>query len=226
MQENSVPDRFVPISDPRPEEGPWPQMTWPVDPGTALIGKAVELAPLDPVADAAELFRALDHDAVWAHVPGRPRDAEHFAEILTARSAGADWHLWTVRTRVPVGDTPAGAVVGVSGYLDANQHDARIEIGYTLYTPAVWAGVVNPEAKLLLLGYAFDTLGAGRVQLKTDTRNQRSQQAIARLGARYEGTLRRHFRREDGTIRDSVMFAVIAEDWPVVRRGLEVRLDA
>lgn len=199
-------------------------MRWPVAAGTTLTGRVVELAPLDPEADAADLFPALDHDDVWAHVPGRPRDPRHFAEILTARCALPDWHLWTVRTRVPLPGMAAGAVVGTTAYLDANVHDARLEVGYTLYTPAVWAGPVNPEAKLLLLGHAFDPLGVGRVQLKTDTRNQRSQQAIERLGARYEGTLRRHFRRDDGTVRDTVMFSVTAEDWPTVRGGLEARL--
>jgi hypothetical protein len=82
----------------------------------------------------------------------------------------------------------------------------------------VWATTVNPETKLLLLQHGFEVLRAGRVQLKTDVRNQRSQQAIARLGAHYEGTLRRHFRRSDGTVRDSVLFSITAEDWPACRR--------
>jgi RimJ/RimL family protein N-acetyltransferase len=88
----------------------------------------------------------------------------------------------------------------------------------------VWATAVNPEAKLLLLEYAFERARAGRVQLKTDIRNQRSQRAIAKLGARYEGVLRRHLRRADGTMRDSVLFSVTAEDWPAVRNGLHDRL--
>ena len=82
----------------------------------------------------------------------------------------------------------------------------------------------TPTPRLLLLGYAFDELGAGRVQFKTDVRNTRSQRAIARLGARYEGTLRRHQRRADGTVRDTVVFSVLAEEWPEVRQGLLARL--
>lgn len=70
---------------------------------------------------------------------------------------------------------------------------------------------VNPDTKLLLLGLAFDTLGAGRVQLKTNVRNVRSQRAIDRLGARYEGTLRRYQRRADGTVRDTALFSIVAE---------------
>jgi RimJ/RimL family protein N-acetyltransferase len=129
-----------------------------------------------------------------------------------------------IRTRGSVGGLPAGSVVGTTSYLEAHPRDAWLEVGFTLYTPAVWATSVNPEAKLLLFGYAFDTLHAGRVQLKTDTRNHRSQQAIARLGATYEGTLRRSFRRDDGTVRDSVLFSVTAEDWPNVRLRLEQRV--
>jgi RimJ/RimL family protein N-acetyltransferase len=102
--------------------------------------------------------------------------------------------------------------------------DARLEVGSTAYPPAVWGGVVNPEVKLLLLGHAFEDLGAGRVQLKTDVRNTRSQQAIARLGATYEGTLRRYQRRADGTVRDTVLFSITTEEWPRVRDGLRARL--
>ena len=96
--------------------------------------------------------------------------------------------------------------------------DGRLEIGSTSYARSCWGTSINPETKLLLLSYAFDTLGAGRVQLKTDARNSRSQQAIARLGATYEGTLRRYQRRADGSIRDTVMFSITVDDWPAVRR--------
>jgi RimJ/RimL family protein N-acetyltransferase len=83
---------------------------------------------------------------------------------------------------------------------------------------------VNPESKLLLLEYAFGVLGAGRVQLKTDVRNERSQRAIERLGATYEGILRRYQRRADGTVRDTVMFSITAEDWPRVSSALRARV--
>ena len=79
---------------------------------------------------------------------------------------------------------------------------------------------MNTEVKFELLSYAFEVLGAGRVQLKTDVRNVRSQRAIAAIGARYEGTLRRYQRRADGTIRDTALFAITAEDWPRVRAAL------
>jgi RimJ/RimL family protein N-acetyltransferase len=130
-----------------------------------------------------------------------------------------------VRLTIDDGELKAGAVVGTSSYLEVSPRDARLEIGFTAYTPAAWAGVVNPETKLLLLGYAFETLNAGRVQLKTDVRNARSQQAIARLGAQYEGILRRYQRRADDTVRDTVLFSMLADEWPAARDGLVARLD-
>nr|WP_165486063.1 GNAT family protein [Frankia sp. Cppng1_Ct_nod] len=131
---------------------------------------------------------------------------------------------WMVRLRAPVAGREAGAVVGTSSYLNASVPDSRLEIGATAFTPAVWGSGVNTDAKLQLLAYAFDEIGAGQVQFVTDVRNRRSQLAIARLSARYEGTLRRYQKRTDGTVRDSVLFSVIAEEWPVVREGLLERL--
>lgn len=218
----SVP-RFDPVPDPRPQDRPWPAMTWPPSAGTVLRGEVVELVPLDPPRDAEGLFTALDSDEVWRHVAGRPRDAGHFAELL-AQVIAAGRLPWLVRLAQDRDGLAAGAVVGTSSYLDVSASDARLEIGSTSYTPAVWGGAVNPDAKLLLLGFAFETLGAGRVQLKTDVRNVRSQQAIARLGARYEGTLRRYQRRADGTVRDTVLFSILAEEWPAVRAGLRERV--
>lgn len=217
-------ERFTPITDPRPEDSAWPEMTWPVPDDVELIGATVRLTKLNPSADAAELLRALDHDAVWAHVPGRPRGVADFRDALAQRCEFADWHPWVIRSRCAIGQLPVGSIVGTTSYLEAHPRDAWLEIGFTLYTPAVWATAVNPETKLLLFDYAFETLRAGRVQLKTDTRNHRSQQAIARLGATYEGTIRRNLRRDDGTIRDSVMFSVTAEEWPTIQQRLRTRV--
>jgi RimJ/RimL family protein N-acetyltransferase len=99
-----------------------------------------------------------------------------------------------------------------------------VEIGWTWITPAFQRTAVNTEAKLLQLTYAFETLGAGRVALKTDGRNERSQAAIARLGAVREGTLRRHMRLPDGYVRDTVYFSILADEWPGVKARLEERV--
>jgi RimJ/RimL family protein N-acetyltransferase len=216
--------RFTPRVDSRPVDTAWPRMLWPPAADLRLRGRFVELSQADPGRDADELFAALDHDAVWQHVAGRPTDAAGYARVLEGGYA-AGRLPWIVRLASDYAGLLAGTVVGMSSYLDVSAVDARLEIGFTAYTPAVWAGVVNPETKLLLLGNAFDTLGAGRVQLKTDVRNVRSQQAIARLGAQFEGVLRRYQRRSDDTVRDTVLFSILAEEWPTAREALIARLD-
>jgi RimJ/RimL family protein N-acetyltransferase len=216
--------RFEPVEDARPNDSAQPAMLWP--PSVArLKGNVVELTPCVPDRDAEPLFELLATDAIWQHMPGRPRTAQAYSDILTSRIAAGRF-MWVVRLLEAHAGVAAGSIVGTSSYMDVSVQDARLEIGATAYVRNVWASKVNPETKLLLLSYAFDTLSVGRVQLKTDVRNVRSQQAIARLGARYEGTLRRHQRRDDGTVRDSVLFSIIVEEWPSVRAALSARLDA
>jgi RimJ/RimL family protein N-acetyltransferase len=219
---NHMRDRFQAIDDARPDDVAWPVMVWPPT-KTRLTGQVVELSPCVPDRDAGPLFQALSDDAIWLHMPGRPHDAERLAAALAKRQTEGRF-VWIVRMLQPCADLPAGAIVGTSSYLDVSVPDARLEIGATAYVPAVWATKVNPDAKLQLLGHAFEALQVGRVQFKTDVRNVRSQQAIARLGARYEGTLRRQQRRNDGTVRDSVLFSILAEEWPTVREGLLARV--
>jgi RimJ/RimL family protein N-acetyltransferase len=199
--------------DPRPRDGAWPEAEWPVADGTVLRWGDIELR-LAEAGDADELFAALDDDAVWAHVRGRPGDAEGMRASLEAAPAAGRW-AWVVRQ--------SGRIVGTTSYLEVSPVDARLEIGFTLYAREVWGTDVNPTCKLLLLEWAFDH-GFGRVQLKTDIRNARSQAAIARLGAQFEGVLRRYQRRQDGSVRDTVQYSVTAEEWPTVRAGLVARL--
>ena len=205
---------FVPLRDARPDDAAWAEALWPVPADTVLVGGSVTLSIANPVNDARELFAALDDDEVWAHVRGRPATPHALQETL--EGADASGRLpWIVRLD--------GRVVGTTSYLEVSPVDARLEIGYTLYARSAWGTTVNPECKLLLMDWAF-AHGYGRVQLKTDIRNTRSQRAIARLGATYEGVLRRYQRRQDGSIRDTVLFSVAAEDWPRVRAGLHTRL--
>lgn len=210
---------MVPV-DPRPDDTPWPAVAWPIAPSTVLERGGIRLRLATP-GDGLALFEALDHDACWEHVRSRPQTEDDVVQtILDAPRAGR-W-MWVVER---VGAEMAGTtIVGTTSFLEVAASDARLEIGWTAYAPSAWGTEVNPTAKLLLLGWAFDTAGFGRVQLKTDVRNARSQRAIARLGARYEGTLRRYQRRQDGTMRDTVLFSVVAEDWAQVRAGLEARL--
>jgi RimJ/RimL family protein N-acetyltransferase len=117
-----------------------------------------------------------------------------------------------------------GTLVGTSALAEAHLVNESIHLGSTLYGRRWWGTAVNPEAKLLLLTHCFDECGYGRVKLQTDARNTRSQAAIARLGAQREGVIRRDMRREDGTFRDSVVFSVLADEWPAIRAGLDGRL--
>jgi N-acetyltransferase len=114
--------------------------------------------------------------------------------------------------------------LGSSSYLDIALDHKRVEIGATWYHPSVWATSVNPDAKLLLLTHAFDTLGCNRVSLVTDGLNHRSQSAIAKLGATREGVLRSHMVVHDGRIRDTVVFSIVRSEWPAVRERLLSRL--
>ncbi|GAB2878369.1 GNAT family N-acetyltransferase [Streptomyces mayteni] len=191
---------------------------------TVLTGKHVRLEPL-ALGHLDDLFAAGGcAEEVWRWVPRpAPRTREELgralAELLAEGERGA---------RVPfaVVHRADGRAIGWTAFMDIDAGDERLEIGYTWYGPAYWRTAVNTETKLLLLGHAFDELGMGRVQLKADHRNERSQAAIARLGARREGVLRRHVRRSDGTWRDTVYFSLLATEWPAARAALTARMDA
>ena len=204
---------FAPREDPRPGDPAWPAAQWPLDPSTVLERGPVRLRLATP-RDGLALFEALDHDACWAHVRGRPETEDDVVQSILDATRQGRW-MWVVERD--------GEIVGTTSFLEVSPVDARLEIGFTVYSPTVWASEVNPSCKLLLMEWAFDH-GFGRVQLKTDIRNARSQQAIARLGATYEGVLRRYQRRQDRSVRDTVVFSVTAEDWPTVRDGLLARL--
>ena len=195
-------------------DAPVPQARWAWDDATVLTIGDVDLRPTT-ASDADGLFTALDHDEVWTHVKGRPASKDEWAQVIdNARSAGR-W-MWTVRER--------GAVVGTTSFLDLSVADARVEIGHTTYAPEVWGTNGNPSCKLLLLTWAFEECAMNRVQLKTDIRNVRSQAAIERMGATREGILRMYQRRQDDTIRDTVMYSVLAHEWPETKRRLLDRL--
>jgi N-acetyltransferase len=198
--------------------------------GRPLVGRAVRLdaARLD---DAPALFAALDDERVWAKgygggPLGRPRDTAAMSDFVRAAleaSARGQRQPYVVRLVEPDGAAPE-TVVGTTSLGDWDLVNERAHIGWTAYGPRWWSGRVNPECKLLLLTHAFDDCGFGRVKLQTDGLNDRSQAAIARLGATREGLLRRHQKRADGTFRDTVVFSVLRDEWPAVRAGLEARL--
>jgi RimJ/RimL family protein N-acetyltransferase len=182
-----------------------------------LQGKHVRLEPLGP-QHVDDLFEAGQYDDVWTWLgPGRPTALSDVAALVEEALADSDRLAFAV-----VVDARA---CGSTSYLDIDLSVGGIEIGWTWYTPRLWATDVNPECKLLLLGHAFDDLGVERVYLKTDRLNTRSQAAIRKLGTTYDGTLRHHRRRPDGTVRDSAYFSLLASEWPAARQGLLARLE-
>jgi RimJ/RimL family protein N-acetyltransferase len=188
-------------------------VSWPIDPSTVLAWNGIELRLATP-RDALELFEALDHDACWAHVRGRPESEDDVVQVIIDATRMGRW-MWVVRKD--------DAIVGTTSFLDVVPADERLEIGFTVYRPDAWASDVNPACKLLLMEWAFSH-GFGRVQFKTDILNERSQAAIARLGATREGVLRRYQRRQDSSMRDTVMFSVLSDEWPGVKQNLVARL--
>jgi RimJ/RimL family protein N-acetyltransferase len=189
--------------------------------GRSLMGTEVRLDP-STVADAEGIFAALDHDAVWAAgysggPSARPTEPDGWSRRIEA-AAQEERAMFTVRS------AGGEAVLGTSSLGDTLLEHQRTHLGWTAYDPAVWGTTVNPACKLLLLTHAFEDCGFGRVKIQTDLINLRSQAAIARLGASREGVLRRHMVRPDGSIRDTVVFAVTVDDWPAVKAGLQARL--
>ena len=176
-----------------------------------------------------------------------PLEAAHAPALELAAADGELWNLWVTSvprpggaaayvqqalamqeagTRLPfaVIDDATGAVIGSTSFHDIVHAARRVEIGYTWYAKRFQRTHVNTTCKLLLLEHAFGVIGCAVVGWRTDGENHASQQAIAALGARRDGVIRRHGVRTDGTIRDTVMFSMLAEEWPQARAALEARL--
>jgi N-acetyltransferase len=184
-----------------------------------LTGAHVRLEPLTR-GHLPDLFAAGGNDdAVWQWQGGpTPRTEEELGAKLDAVLAEDSYVKFAVILLA------TGRAIGWTTYLDISVIDERLEIGWTWYGSAYWRSAVNTESKLLLLTHAFEDLGMGRVQWKTDHMNTRSQNAIARLGAQREGVLRRHRLRPDGTWRDSVYFSMLKDEWPAAKERLGERL--
>ena len=191
-------------------------MSW-VEPVT-LEGRYVRLEPAGD-EHLADLVAAGADPVIWAHMPWpQPTSAIAMGELLAAER----------RVSMPFAqiEVAGGRAVGITTYRDIDERNRTLEIGGTWLGRPWWRSAINTEAKLLFLGHAFEALRANRVAIKTDIRNERSQAAIARLGAKREGVLRHQMIRPDGSLRDTVLFSVIPEEWPAVREHLRARLAA
>lgn len=180
-----------------------------------LVGRHVTLRPLRE-DDKEALVAVASADDLWdlfyASV-SQLKDADRFvAATLRERDYGRALPFAVL--------DPAGTVVGATRFMRMNEANRRLELGGTFYAKSVQRTGVNTEAKLLLLTHAFEVLGCQCVQIRTDYLNKRSQAAIERLGAKRDGILRGHQVLPDGRLRDSVVYSILAHEWPGVRQNL------
>ena len=182
-----------------------------------LEGRKVRLEPLalEHVPRLAEV--ALDA-AIWQWTIARPTDEagiRDWAEAaLAGRAAGTEFPFVTL-------EASTGRPIGSSRFMNVVLEHRRVEIGWTWVAPAWQRTGANREAKLLMLGHAFDTLGCRRVEFKTDSLNEPSRTALLGIGAQFEGIFRNHMVMPGGRMRHSAYYSVIDEEWPAVRAGLE-----
>lgn len=187
-----------------------------------LAGRRVRLEPLERTHVPGLLAAGADPATwTWMHAPLTDEAAMRawVDDALRARDAGAEVPFATV-------DAITGRILGSTRFMSIAPAHRRLEIGWTWLAPAAQGTGANTEAKQLMLEHAFERLGAMRVELKTDARNERSRAALAGIGARFEGVFRRHQLMADGRVRDSAWYAVTDEDWPAVRERLWARLAA
>jgi RimJ/RimL family protein N-acetyltransferase len=180
-----------------------------------LLGKEVRLEPLGLI-HAQGLYNRGRVEADWTHLP-----RSCFVDLADTRH----WidEALAVEGQLPfaIVETAKDKVIGSTRYLNIRPEHRSLEIGWTWLGQNWQRTAINTETKLLLLSHAFEKLGCIRVEFKTDTRNERSQRALQRIGATKEGVLRNHMIVQDEFVRDSVYFSVISSEWLDVKERLE-----
>lgn len=187
---------------------------------TVLDGDAVRLEPLR--ADHLDGLTEAGRDPrIWAWMPADGSTPDGMAAIVAA-ALGSQ----AAQTAVPfvIVEQRTDRVVGSSRYMNLAPDDLRLEIGWSWLDPAFQRRAANSEAKLLMLGHAFDVLGCRRVELKTDALNEPSRTAILAIGATFEGIFRKHMVMARGRARDTAYYSIVDEEWPAIRTGLVARL--
>ena len=185
-----------------------------------LVRDGIRLEPLS-LAHGPEVAEAVTDGELWklwfTSVPD-PKGVAAWLETALAGQARGVMLPWAVR------DMASGKIIGSTRYHDIAAELDRVEIGYTWYAASHQRSKVNTLCKLMLMSHAFETVGCGVVALRTDNFNFRSQAAIEALGAKKDGVIRNYRRRKDGSIGDTVMYSILAAEWPDVKRHLELRL--
>ncbi len=185
-----------------------------------LEGHGVRLEPLQPEHENGLAAAAADGELwkLWFTTVPEPAGTRLYIDAALAGQQDGHMLPWAVR------ELSTGAVAGSTRYHDIVRAADRVEIGYTWYAARWQKTAVNTACKLLLLTHAFETAGCRVVGLRTDNFNFRSQRAIEALGAKKDGVIRHHHPRRDGTVRDTVIYSIVASEWPDVKRHLEWRL--
>lgn len=185
-----------------------------------LIGKHVRMVPLslDHHADLAAV--GLDQ-SLWKWIPYQVLTSDNMYKYIQTALAEQQRGV-SMPFATCLADT--GRAIGCTRYMNIDVPNKRVEIGSTWIAPSHQRTIVNTEAKFLMLRHAFETFDCNRVELKTDVLNEKSRNAILRIGAKEEGIFRQHVVCNNGRIRDSVYFSIIRSEWPEVKAGLEKKL--
>ncbi len=187
-----------------------------------LEGRTVRLEPIR--REHAQLFWVVakdNLDDIFRWIPYPMKTPEDFAKVVEKAFQEQERGESVVFATV---ERSSGLAVGSTRFMNIDRTNRRVEIGSTWIAPAWQRTAVNTEAKYLMLRHAFEVWGCFRVELKTDALNEKSRNAILRIGAKEEGTLRRHVATWTGRVRDSVYFSILDSEWAEVKQGLEERL--
>jgi RimJ/RimL family protein N-acetyltransferase len=194
---------------------PWPEEV-------ELRGRRAWLTPLRP-KHAEGLAEAAKDGELWklwfTTVPSPETMATNIAEKLAKRAQGSMLPFTVV-------DARTGSLLGMTTFMNIDAANRRVEIGSTWYRAAAQKSGVNAECKRMLLAHAFEQLGCIAVEFRTHFFNNRSRRAIEGLGAKLDGVLRSHSVSDDGLLRDTCVYSIIAAEWPTVRRHLDFRLES
>lgn len=194
-------------------------MSWTDTPFT-LEGPLVRLEPL-AVDHVPALCRVGLDPRIWEWNPFGVSSPEEMEEYVRTAIA---WREQGIAVPFATVERATGTVIGSTRFGAIDEKNRRVEIGWTWLDPARWRSGVNTDAKRRMLGHAFEVWGCRRVEFKTDALNERSRAAIARLGAKFEGTLRSHMVTRTERMRDSVYYSILDDEWPNVRSVLDDRL--
>jgi N-acetyltransferase len=190
-------------------------MNWIQHP-VILEGEKVKLVPLEHTHFTG-LIAVAKHEKIWEHISINGADSErllqHLKSAVLKRGTGEQYPFTVI-------DKKTNKIIGSTLFHNIFPEHRKLEIGWTWYDPAYWRTGYNRECKLLLLTYCFETLETVRVQLQTDETNQRSRTAILGIGAVFEGIMRKERIRANGIFRNTVMYSIIDDEWPVVKAKL------